>query len=528
MGQSFTTDCSGVVSTISFEAISTHTDSATFTLYNGADCSGTVLASRTLNSIEIGDNSVDLSNENLYLDKEHTYYFDIVSDTDTDWRIDFSDVNTVFGVLRCTSNDGIQNCGRTFLYYDMDFSVNLIAEQNAACTLVSSGSEVSFERASWGQSFSTDCTGDVSIITFSAANALNEAATFTLYDGADCNEAILYTQVTNEIVNGVNTININNGLVLNEENTYFFQIVSDNEDLWRIHYSNTDLVEGMLHTFEDGNYCQRTFPSFDMNFSVEIANDTQCIDPANVYSFNYDNRTYKIVKENKTWEEAANCAVQQGGTLARINDAAEQAALWNELHNNAGIVLANTVASNGGGASYVWVGGNDIAVEGTWIWNDGTNDQFWSGGTNGVPVGGLYSNWGNEPDNSGEQDGLSIALTQWPINSGSLGAAGQWNDLKISDPLYFVIEYSTDLGINTNVDDIVIFPNPVKDFLTINASYPIETIEVFSIQGKMINKIKPNKSSKKIDVNFSNFKNGVYILHVTYQNGLSSIKKFIK
>jgi len=359
-GQSFTTDCSGILSTIAFKAITTHNDSATFTLYNGADCSSTVLFSKTLNSIEIGNNSIDLIDEELYLDKEHSYYFDIVSNTATTWRISFSDIDTVFGVLRCTSNDGTEDCGRTFL-------------------------------------------------------------------------------------------------------------------------------------------------NFDMDFSIEIRNSTQCVDLANIYSFTYDNRTYHIAKENKTWSEAENCAIEQGGILARINDANEQAALWNELQNNAGIVLANTVASNGGGASYVWIGGTDIVSEGVWIWNDGTGDQFWSGGTGGVPVGGLYSNWGTEPDNAGNQDGLSIALTQWPIGSGNLGNAGQWNDLKVSDSLYFIIEYPILLSDDEiNVDNnVILYPNPATDI-----EQNIKKFETISISNlakgvyyvNFFNKKENNRMVKKIVV----------------------------
>ena len=40
--------------------------------------------------------------------------------------------------------------------------------------------------------------------------------------------------------------------------------------------------------------------------------------------------------------------------------------------NAAGITAANTVAADGGGGAYLWIG-NDFAVEGNWVW-DGDND----------------------------------------------------------------------------------------------------------------------------------------------------------
>ena len=402
------------------------------------------------------------------------------------------------------------------------------------CILVSTGTKVSQERIAWGQSFTTDCSGTLESIRFSAASALNNSATFTLYNSADCSGTPLFTKTLNSIVTGNNTISTNNDLYLEKEHTYYMQIASDDANMpWRINYSTTDTVFGMLRSFKSSSNCGQSSPSFDMVFSIILGNRAQCLDLANVYNFTYDNRTYQIVKEKKNWAEAAACALEQGGTLARINTAAEQAALWNELHNNAGIILANTVASNGGGASYVWIGGNDIAAEGTWIWNDGTGDQFWNGATGGTSVGGLYSNWGNEPDNAGNQDGLAIALTQWPIGSGSLGAASQWNDLKTFDPLYYVIEYPTVLSDNAietydNITGIQIFPNPVTDILTIRTKHFIRSIVIFNTQGQIIKELPVKKHLDTADIDFSTIKKGVYFLNVIFNNGTATIKKVIK
>lgn len=168
-----------------------------------------------------------------------------------------------------------------------------------------------------------------------------------------------------------------------------------------------------------------------------------CADSANIYSFEYDGKTYEIVKENKSWVDAVSCAVERGGYLAEINSQEEQDSLYFHLQN-AEIVVTNTVAPDGGGASYVWIGGNDITTEGKWIWdgeNDGEGSQFWQGTTSGNSVDGLYNNWGNEPDNWENQDGLGLAITDWP-----LGIAGQWNDVDDSNSLYFIIEIDIPIG----------------------------------------------------------------------------------
>jgi hypothetical protein len=167
----------------------------------------------------------------------------------------------------------------------------------------------------------------------------------------------------------------------------------------------------------------------------------QCANPSNIYSFVYNGKSYEVVKENKTWVNAAACAVARGGALMEINNLLEQNAVFTEIDLNAGITVSNTVAPDGGGGAYVWLGGNDLSVEGNWIW-DGNNDnvgpQFWLGTSTGSVVGGLYNNWGNEPDDFNGQDALALSLNGWP-----LGVTGEWNDVDHTNTLYYVIEYSS-------------------------------------------------------------------------------------
>lgn len=178
------------------------------------------------------------------------------------------------------------------------------------------------------------------------------------------------------------------------------------------------------------------------DYAVTVVDE--CASDRHVYSFTYDGKNYEIIKLNRTWEQASACAVERGGYLAEINDAAENTAIFKELRDNADIDLDNTVGLDGGLASFVWIGGNDAETEGTWVW-DGNNDKvgipFWQGEADGVAIDDRFSSWGNEPDNSAGQDGLGMALTQWPLSSGVLGSAGQWNDIKLSNSLYYVVEF---------------------------------------------------------------------------------------
>ncbi|MEO0571073.1 MAG: DUF5018 domain-containing protein [Bacteroidota bacterium] len=155
------------------------------------------------------------------------------------------------------------------------------------------------------------------------------------------------------------------------------------------------------------------------------------------YSFSFDNHFYEVVLDNKSWAEAASFSANLGGYLVEINNEAEQNKVFGELSFNSGIIFEDT--QNEFGNSAVWLGGNDIATEGAWIWdgnNSGEGSQFWSGGLDGTPVDNLYNNWGNEPDNSSNQDALSISMETTQRNM-----AGEWNDLDGGNRLYYLIEY---------------------------------------------------------------------------------------
>lgn len=160
------------------------------------------------------------------------------------------------------------------------------------------------------------------------------------------------------------------------------------------------------------------------------------------YTFTINNKNYELVKYNKTWKDAAFAAYSSGGTLAEINSAEEQDSIYFYLQQ-AEIDLSLNTAPDGGNASYIWIGGNDLAEEGKWIW-DGTNDgygiNFWQGNFLGEPVDSSYSNWGNEPDDFSNQDAIGLAITNWPR-----GTAGQWNDISVGNKLFYLIEYDNSI-----------------------------------------------------------------------------------
>ena len=101
----------------------------------------------------------------------------------------------------------------------------------------------------------------------------------------------------------------------------------------------------------------------------------------------------------RTWQEAQAYAESLGGNLVTINSAIDNAAVY---------ALA--------GGTRAWIGFNDLASEGTFVW------------ASGEPVS--YTAWaGGEPNNAGEEDCTDIGLF-----------GSQWNDAACSSLFPSVIE----------------------------------------------------------------------------------------
>jgi hypothetical protein len=220
--------------------------------------------------------------------------------------------------------------------------------------------------------------------------------------------------------------------------------------------------------------------TFAILFALSAQTFSQCIaDWGNVYDFSFDGRSYKVVKEKKNWATAAACAVELGGYLVEINSQEEQDAVFDAILNGAQVSATYTSVGNGGSIAYVWIGANDLALEGTWVWN-GNNDSestpFWAGTwPNWGPIDERFYNWGGkstgvckEPDNYNNlQHCAGIGLRGWPSGTTTLGIPGEWNDIYCSSQLYFVIEFDSLLSVSSmRAENIEIFPNPARNTIT--------------------------------------------------------------
>jgi len=204
--------------------------------------------------------------------------------------------------------------------------------------------------------------------------------------------------------------------------------------------------------------------------------------------FEFGGHTYKIIAEPASWADASAAAgaMQLGGHpgyLARVNSASENTAILEAVMAHVTEEqLAASLADDGSDAPFIWLGGSDNSVEGRWVWSD-NGDQFWEGDFNGNPVGGLFTNWGVQPDNAtGNEDALAMGLADWPEPFFDLGTTGQWNDLDGNTPLVYVVEFSGLTDIRLAVDE----PSPGGIHTGIGnvrgwaiSSNPIERVEIF-------------------------------------------------
>lgn len=116
------------------------------------------------------------------------------------------------------------------------------------------------------------------------------------------------------------------------------------------------------------------------------------------------NGHYYRLTEVMSWHQGHDLAAQWGGYLATLNDAAENS--W--AYQTFGMV----------GSDY-FIGANDIANEGAWLWEE--NDaNFWNGDFNGAVVPPWFANWrSGEPNDSGAQEDCAHVYA----------GTGLWNDL---------------------------------------------------------------------------------------------------
>ena len=153
----------------------------------------------------------------------------------------------------------------------------------------------------------------------------------------------------------------------------------------------------------------------------------------------YNAHTYALTTTSMNWHDAKAAATALGGYLTTINTKAENDWLTSTFFVKYGAVM--------------WIGANDIATEGTWVWDNGTtsgdngltddlcgtdsdcedSNAEWADGTEKWDSGG-----GGEPNDSGNNEDCGNI---WR-------STGTWNDLPCTNTtqnstgIYGIIEFN--------------------------------------------------------------------------------------
>lgn len=82
------------------------------------------------------------------------------------------------------------------------------------------------------------------------------------------------------------------------------------------------------------------------------------------------------------------------------------------------------------------------------------------------------------------------------------------------------------LGVPENIKevDVAIFPNPVRDILSISYPKEIAEVKIYDSVGQLHYYISNNHES----ISVSHFKSGLYVIEILYSDGEIATSKFIK
>jgi len=110
------------------------------------------------------------------------------------------------------------------------------------------------------------------------------------------------------------------------------------------------------------------------------------------------------------------------------------------------------------------------------------------------------------------------------------------NETRLLQPGEFHIYTTKKLNQGTYLDidetfmdrnTLMLYPNPTDDALYINATGNIMQMELFDVQGQLVEKVQVNHSSETV-INTQTLKKGLYVIYALMEDGQTAIQKFIK
>lgn len=122
-------------------------------------------------------------------------------------------------------------------------------------------------------------------------------------------------------------------------------------------------------------------------------------------------------------------------------------------------------------------------------------------------------------------DGVTHTGEIWSDGSFyTFGDAANW-DLKIALAIFPVVNF-VDNGIAENATTASVYPNPANDVLNFNLNGSATSIEILSLDGKVV--ASQNVTGTSASVNVAALTSGIYMYQVTTTNGVVTTNKFVK
>ena len=137
----------------------------------------------------------------------------------------------------------------------------------------------------------------------------------------------------------------------------------------------------------------------------------------------------------------------------------------------------------------------------------------------------LADGLGNTIDSVGYLD-----VSPWPIEADGTGSYLQLIDTSLDNNLAsnWIASNNSNLSVGTSTLEtsiILIYPNPVTNFLNIHLAEPMSGVKIFDVAGKLIYDLK--QKSKVINTDWSKYSNGIYFITIYDETGFVT-KKIIK
>ncbi|MEL6812855.1 MAG: T9SS type A sorting domain-containing protein, partial [Bacteroidota bacterium] len=122
---------------------------------------------------------------------------------------------------------------------------------------------------------------------------------------------------------------------------------------------------------------------------------------------------------------------------------------------------------------------------------------------------GVQNDWVLEQINLSDYLGENILVRFQLVSDNGVRADGfYFDDLEVN-----VVEDGTLSANDIKSSHFAVYPNPVEDLLNITTPLDNYTIEMYTIQGQLVNKKENNSGSQTLD--YSDLSSGIYLLRLT-------------